>query len=207
MAQPETFLNIFKNFRAVHVVSLLCGITSTVACSCFSCQIQIYWSARRMEFELDEGHWLFPIFDFTGRSFGIGRWTFLSNGPIKPKLRFSGFERLLLLFCFFLIKLPSLFRHTDDETACEKCDKWLGSPLGSIIFFGPPIYYLPVWEIPFGQHLQNLLYKTFFLPLHWNAFNCTQKKMKTSFAKIGNICLWISLVNIFGNICIFNPFG
>ena len=31
----------------------------------FSRQIQIYWSVPRMEFELDEGHWLFPIFDFT----------------------------------------------------------------------------------------------------------------------------------------------
>ena len=53
-----------------------------------------------MEFELDEGHWLFPIFDFTGRSFGIGRWTFLSDCPIKLQIKTSGLQNLpwFLLF-------------------------------------------------------------------------------------------------------------
>ena len=163
MAQPETFLNIFKNFRAVHVVSLLCGITSRVACSCFSCQIQIYWSARRMEFELDEGHWLFPIFDFTGRSFGIGRWTFLSNGPIKPKIKIFRIWKVFTSFLLFPNQAPLPLPAHWWWDSMWKMWQMVGQPTWKYYFLRTPHLLLasmgdPIWSALTKLAIQNLLF-------------------------------------------------
>ena len=78
------------------------------------------------------------------------------SGVLSSLSRIFLYQLAFLFYFFLIMNHPFFFQYTDDETGCEKCDKWMVGPLGSIIFFWPTIYYLPVWEL---SHLVST-YKT-----------------------------------------------
>ena len=155
MAAQQLFSTLFN---ILHPLSNY--LESDLALSCFRCQIQIYWSGRRMEFELDEGHWLFLIFDFTSYPGHLAS----EDGPFFiqwPAVKLPKIKT-------FRTSKPSFLLFPCNEAAFLLPVHWwwdrmlkmwqiVGRPTWKYYFLTTPHLLLsPVWELPFGQHLQNL---------------------------------------------------